>query len=203
LLPPLDDVVYALGRSNILPQVQRVCVAGGHTFGLPHAVATSLLIYRKDLADKAGIEAPQSWPDVVAVAKAMTRDTNDDGKIDIYGVSIPGDNLFINIILGELAPTPSEASPSWSCLRRARPKRRSVAARKSARSKPARRRAPRPPSASATSLPRCVLPPAARKRRRWAAPSPASRLPQTDIRSPTAWLCACAPFSSEAAIAIA
>ncbi len=102
LLLPLDDVADAIGRNNLLPQVQRVCAVKGQLFGLPHAVATSLLIYRKDLAERAGLKAPESWPDLVAAAKALTQDTSGDGKIDIYGVSIPGDNLFINIILGEL-----------------------------------------------------------------------------------------------------
>ena len=29
-------------------------------------------------------------------------DTNGDGKTDIYGLTLPGNNLFINILLGEL-----------------------------------------------------------------------------------------------------
>ena len=67
-----------------------------------HAAGTSLLIYRKDMADKAGLKPPKTWADLLVNVKALTQDTNGDGKIDIYGISIPGDNFSINIILGEL-----------------------------------------------------------------------------------------------------
>ena len=102
LLTPLDDVVAAIGAANIWDQVKRVCNVDGKQYGLVHAAGTSLLIYRKDMADKATLKPPMTWADLLANAKALTQDTNGDGKIDIYGISVPGDNLFINIILGEL-----------------------------------------------------------------------------------------------------
>jgi ABC-type glycerol-3-phosphate transport system substrate-binding protein len=69
---------------------------------LVHAAGTSLLIYRKDMADKAGLKPPKTWNDLLANAKALTQSTKGDGKIDIYGITLPGDNLFINILMGEL-----------------------------------------------------------------------------------------------------
>jgi multiple sugar transport system substrate-binding protein len=102
LLLPLDDVVRALGEDNIFDQIKRVCRVGGKQYGLVHAAGTSLLVYRKDLAKKAGVKPPKTWADLVAAAKALTLDTNGDGKPDIYGITLPGDNLFINILLGEL-----------------------------------------------------------------------------------------------------
>jgi multiple sugar transport system substrate-binding protein len=102
LLNPLDDVVAAIGAANIWDQVKRVCNVDGKQYGLVHAAGTSLLIYRKDMGDKAQLKPPKTWSDLLANAKALTQDTNGDGKIDIYGISVPGDNLFINIILGEL-----------------------------------------------------------------------------------------------------
>ena len=102
LLLPLDDVVKALGEDNIWDQVKRVCRVDGRQYGLVHAAGTSLLIYRKDLADKAGLKPPKTWADLIASAKALTQSTKGDGKIDIYGITLPGDNLFINILMGEL-----------------------------------------------------------------------------------------------------
>ena len=58
LLLPLDEVVKAIGESNIWEQVKRVCNVGGKQYGLVHAAGTSLLIYRKDLADKHGSRKP-------------------------------------------------------------------------------------------------------------------------------------------------
>ena len=102
LLLPLDEVVTALGEANIWDQVKRVCRVGGKQYGLVHAAGTSLLIYRKDLANKLGLKPPKTWADLLANAKALTLDTKGTGKPDIYGITIPGDNLFINILLGEL-----------------------------------------------------------------------------------------------------
>src|SRR5918911_4272613 len=95
LLLPLDDVVKALGENNIWDQVKRVCRVGNRQYGLVHAAGTSLLIYRKDLAQKLGLKPPRTWADLVANAKAL----NSQG---MAGITIPGDNLFINILLGEL-----------------------------------------------------------------------------------------------------
>src|SRR5438128_3914955 len=95
LLLPLDDVVKALGEANIWEQVKRVCRVGNTQYGLVHAAGTSLLIYRKDLAQKLGLKPPKTWAELVANAKAF----NASG---IAGITIPGDNLFINILLGEL-----------------------------------------------------------------------------------------------------
>src|SRR3954468_16336506 len=78
LLLPLDEVVKAIGEANIWDQVKRVCNVDGKQFGLVHAAGTSLLIYRKDLADKHGIKQPKTWDDLVAAAKALTLDTNGD-----------------------------------------------------------------------------------------------------------------------------
>jgi multiple sugar transport system substrate-binding protein len=102
LLNPLDEVVKTIGEANIWEQVKRVCNVNGKQYGLVHAAGTSLLIYRRDMADKIGLKPPKTWADLVANAKALTQDLNGDGKIDIYGITLPGDNLFINIILGEM-----------------------------------------------------------------------------------------------------
>jgi multiple sugar transport system substrate-binding protein len=102
LLMPLDDVVKAIGEDNIWDQIKKVGKFGDHYYGLVHAAGTSLLIYRKDLAEKKGLKPPKTWDDFLSVAKSLTMDTNGDGKIDIYGLTIPGDNLFINILMGEL-----------------------------------------------------------------------------------------------------
>jgi multiple sugar transport system substrate-binding protein len=102
LLLPLDDLVKHIGEDNIWDQIKKVGKYGDHYFGLVHAAGTSLLIYRKDLANKKGLKNPKTWKDLLHNAKELTMDTNGDGKTDIYGVTIPGDNLFINILMGEL-----------------------------------------------------------------------------------------------------
>jgi ABC-type glycerol-3-phosphate transport system substrate-binding protein len=102
MLLPLNDVVAAIGEDNLWDQIKRVCRSGDDYYGLVHAAGTSLLIYRKDLADEQGVKQPETWGELVEAAKALTLDSDGDGTIDIYGVTVPGDNLFVNIITGEL-----------------------------------------------------------------------------------------------------
>jgi multiple sugar transport system substrate-binding protein len=79
LLLPLDDVVKAIGESNVWDQIKKVCRADGKYYGLVHAAGTSLLIYRADWAKQKSLKAPKSWSDLIANAKALTMDTNGDG----------------------------------------------------------------------------------------------------------------------------
>lgn len=102
LLLPLDDVVEAIGEDNIWDQIKKVGKFGDHYYGLVHAAGTSLLVYRKDLAQQKGLQNPKTWDDLLNNAKALTMDTNGDGKTDIYGLTISGSNLFVNILMGEL-----------------------------------------------------------------------------------------------------
>ena len=97
LLLPLDDVVQSIGEDNIWSQIKKVGKFGDHYYGLVHAAGTSLLIYRKDLVKQKDIQPPKTWDDLLKIAEQLTMDTNGDGKTDIYGMTIPGDNLFINI----------------------------------------------------------------------------------------------------------
>jgi multiple sugar transport system substrate-binding protein len=102
LLLPVDDVIAKLPESNLLPRYKKVCAADGKVYGLVHASGTSLLIYRKDLAAKKGVKPAKTWDEFIKVAEALTIDDNKDGKPEIYGLTIPGDNLFINILMGEM-----------------------------------------------------------------------------------------------------
>ena len=102
LLLPLDDVVKAVGEDNIWARYKKICVVDGKWYGVVHASGTSLMIYRKDLAKKLGIEPPKTWDDFVKIAEKLTIDENKDGKPEIYGLTMPGDNLFINILVGEM-----------------------------------------------------------------------------------------------------
>ena len=102
MLLPLNDVVATIGEDNMWDHIKRVCRSGADYFGLVHAAGTSLLIYRKDLAAEQGVERPETWEDLLAAAEKLTLDTDGNGTTDIYGITIPGDNLFINIMMGEL-----------------------------------------------------------------------------------------------------
>ncbi|MDD3926448.1 MAG: sugar ABC transporter substrate-binding protein [bacterium] len=66
----------------------------GEVYGIPVTGTAEVLIYNKDLFDKAGLKYPdQTWTrkDMLEAARKLTQDTNGDGRIDQYGISImPG-----------------------------------------------------------------------------------------------------------------
>jgi multiple sugar transport system substrate-binding protein len=71
-------------------------------FGLPRDFQTIVVFYNKDMFDKAGVPYPQSnwtYDNLRATAKALTKDTSGDGKIDQFGYQID---------LGDFEPGMSE-----------------------------------------------------------------------------------------------
>jgi multiple sugar transport system substrate-binding protein len=57
----------------------------GQWYGLPAACHLGVYVYRKDLFDKYGLKAPESWDDQLEIAKKLTIDENNDGTPEIYG----------------------------------------------------------------------------------------------------------------------
>lgn len=68
-LLPLDDVVTAIGANDFLDGT-RVQV-GGHDYAIPFQANASLVYYRKDLLQKAGIAQPTTYDEYLAAIKAM------------------------------------------------------------------------------------------------------------------------------------
>lgn len=63
----------------------------GKLTGIPKDLDTRILYYRKDWLMEAGyLEPPKYWDELLEVAQKMTRDTDGDGKIDQWGIGIPG-----------------------------------------------------------------------------------------------------------------
>ena len=57
--------------------------------GLPIVGDVELLVYNKKMFEKAGLkEPPKTWEEVVKQGKALTIDTNGDGKVDQYGFGL-------------------------------------------------------------------------------------------------------------------
>jgi multiple sugar transport system substrate-binding protein len=75
---------------DFIPASWQTCVANGHVFGLPYLSAPRLLVYRKDLFQKAGLKCPPvTWNDWVASGEALTQ-RNDRGMIVRAGINAQG-----------------------------------------------------------------------------------------------------------------
>jgi multiple sugar transport system substrate-binding protein len=81
-------------------------VYGGVHTALPLFNGGSMIYYRKDLLKEAGID-PKSlttWDAILAAAKKLTVDNDNDGRVDVWGFGMP------------LAPLKTEASPVYISL---------------------------------------------------------------------------------------
>ncbi len=76
-------------------------IVKGKLVGLPVRGHVQLLFYRKDLLEKAGVQPPKTWSDVVADSKAIQNATGVSGIAMPYG-KLNGQNLmvWINILWG-------------------------------------------------------------------------------------------------------
>lgn len=102
LLLPLDTYIEdTKDMEDILPVYRSLYMKfGGHDYGMVYDGDTHLLFYRKDVFEKYNSEykaiynedlkPPTTWEEYDQIAKFLTKDTDDDGKIDLYGTAIFG-----------------------------------------------------------------------------------------------------------------
>jgi ABC-type sugar transport system, periplasmic component len=91
-LEPLDDYIAKWdGKDDILDDLWGKMVApDGKTYILPMQYIISYLYYRADLFAEHNVKVPTNEEEFLAAAKALTLDTNNDGRIDIYGYGFRG-----------------------------------------------------------------------------------------------------------------
>jgi multiple sugar transport system substrate-binding protein len=76
------------------PSAVKTFQYGSKQFGIPRGGIPSGIFYNKDLFDKAGLKYPPTdfedaswtWDKLIEYAKALTKDTNNDGKIEQWGI---------------------------------------------------------------------------------------------------------------------
>jgi len=105
-LMPLDEKIAAsktIKTDVYLPSMmEMVGTYEGKTYMLPFYNYAMALVYRDDIMQDPAVQAaykekygkdialPATIPEYVELAKFMTRDTNGDGTVDIYGASMQG-----------------------------------------------------------------------------------------------------------------
>ncbi|HJQ65025.1 MAG TPA: sugar ABC transporter substrate-binding protein [Gemmatimonadales bacterium] len=63
---------------------------GEAVYALPKGYTPMVMVYNKDLFDRAGVPYPSddwTWDDFLRVAKALTRDSDGDGQVDQWGTA--------------------------------------------------------------------------------------------------------------------
>lgn len=77
--------------SQFFPGTLEPVIKNNKLYGIPQDVSTLLLFYRTDMFEEAKIPGPpKTWDELVGDCKKLTRDTNNDGQNDIYGIGLFG-----------------------------------------------------------------------------------------------------------------
>ncbi len=84
-----QEVIDRLGRETFSKRAIALVSSDGRAAGVPSDGWGQLLIYRKDLFDQAGLQAPQTLADVVAAARELDR----DGRAGIALATAPRDGF--------------------------------------------------------------------------------------------------------------
>lgn len=87
MLLPLNDVWKNIGDINPRFITLR---EKGNMYDIPILSESMVLYYRKDLLEKYNVKVPTTYDEYVEAAQKLTRDTDGDGKTDLYGVGING-----------------------------------------------------------------------------------------------------------------
>ncbi|MDR3077351.1 MAG: sugar ABC transporter substrate-binding protein [Planctomycetota bacterium] len=91
-IEPLDPYLAKWdSRGDILEDLwPKMVHANGKTYLLPLQYVVSYLYIRQDLFEKYNVKIPTNRDEFLAAAKALTRDTDGDGRIDLYGFGYRG-----------------------------------------------------------------------------------------------------------------
>jgi sorbitol/mannitol transport system substrate-binding protein len=94
-LVSLDDLPADFDADDILPAIRGGLTVDGHLMASPFYGESSMVMYRKDLMDAAGMKMPDAptWTDIEAAAKAMTDKSKEQYGICLRGKAGWGENM--------------------------------------------------------------------------------------------------------------
>lgn len=99
LLAPLGPKLQAsnmVREADLFPEMVDAFRLDGELICVPQSGSNLVVYYNKTLFDRANVPYPRAdwkWDDFLRTAQAMTRDTNGDGKTDVFGVGTEADLL--------------------------------------------------------------------------------------------------------------
>ncbi len=103
VIQPLDLLIkkHGLDLEDFYPSLLDAFKYKGRIYGIPKDFSTLALFYNKKMFDEVGLEYPDetwTWYDLVDAANKLTRDTDGDGKIDVWGLALYRDGAFNRVI---------------------------------------------------------------------------------------------------------
>src|SRR2546427_5197280 len=92
LLRPMDELIRALGESDIHEATRKLQYFDGKYYGVTHAMGATYFAERRDLLDNNGTTPPETYTDFLKLTAALT----EDGKR--FGLQMPGEKLYIGFV---------------------------------------------------------------------------------------------------------
>lgn len=92
LTEDLNNWIDQEAKDKLAHGVVDASMIDGHMTYYPVAVQPTAIIYRTDRFEEAGLNVPATWSEFVECAKALTKDTDNNGEIDQWGFSMVGSN---------------------------------------------------------------------------------------------------------------
>lgn len=86
----LDELLGEEYMNGLLDVAVKNSTIDGNFVYMPWQNNTTAMVYRKDLFEEKGVSIPTTWDGFLETAKALTEDTNGDGKADRYGAVFAG-----------------------------------------------------------------------------------------------------------------
>jgi multiple sugar transport system substrate-binding protein len=91
LLRPMDELIRALGESDIHEATLKLQYFDGKYYGVTHAMGATYFCERRDLREKKNIKPPETFDDMLKLCAALT----EDGR---HALQIPGEKLYMGFI---------------------------------------------------------------------------------------------------------
>ncbi len=94
-LVSLNDLPESWDKADLLPAIAGGLTVDGELYAAPFYGESSMVMYRKDLMDAAGMTMPEAptWADIEAAAKAMTDKSKEQYGICLRGKAGWGENM--------------------------------------------------------------------------------------------------------------
>lgn len=96
-IEPLTGFISENDRSDILDQFWNGVIREREIYAFPFNMSVQVLYYNRDAFRKAGLDPdrpPKTWADVIDYGKVLTKDYNNDGIIDQWGIQISLEGVF-------------------------------------------------------------------------------------------------------------
>ncbi|MDU0205569.1 ABC transporter substrate-binding protein [Paenibacillus sp. MAH-36] len=91
-LLPIEQFMSEQEKTDVYPAFWDRFRYKDKLWTIPYNSSTPMLYYNKTLFDQAGLKAPNTWDELVKAAQTLTKDTNGDGKVDVWGFNTAADS---------------------------------------------------------------------------------------------------------------